>query len=38
MSHWEFGGDNTGDLLNKNNMEQLVERGKQLSESGQVMK
>ena len=36
MDHWDFGLDNSGNLLDKANMEQLVKRSKTLSESGQV--
>ena len=36
MDHWNFGRDNTGDLMRKENMEELVERSKKMSESGAV--
>ena len=36
MDHWSFGKDNTGNLLIRENMEQLVEESKKLSESGAV--
>ena len=36
MDHWNFGVDNTGNLMIKENMENLVEQSAKLSESGQV--
>merc|ERR1719436_1588969 len=36
MDHWNFGVDNTGNLMIKENMDNLVEQSAKLSESGQV--
>ena len=36
MDHWNFGQDNTGDLMVRENMEDLVEQSKKMSESGAV--
>ena len=36
LDHWNFGVDNTGNLLNRDNMEKLVKDSGKLSESGTV--
>ena len=36
MDHWNFGTDNTGNLLSKDNMEKLVADAGKLSEGGKV--
>ena len=36
LDHWEFGEDNTGDLMNRANLEQQVAAAGQLGGAGEV--